>query len=295
MTPAEFGFLRDFLKERSGLTVTEEKQYLLESRLMPLARKSGLPSMSALVAALKAPDGEPLRRDATEAMTINESSFFRDKIPFENFEQIMAPALAKARASKRRLRIWCAAASTGQEPYSIAIKVKDLDPLLAGWNVEILGTDIAGEVLEKAKAGLYSQFEVQRGMPIQMLVKHFQQTGGLWQIDSSLRAMVRYEQFNLLDDFSRLGSFDIVFCRNVLIYFDGETKRDILSRIARQLAPDGYLILGAAETVIGVSDLFRPLPDARGLYMLAGAQAQAAAAPVAHTMDQPVAAMRSGT
>lgn len=275
MTPAEFGFLRDFLKERSGLVVTEEKQYLLESRLMPLARKSGLPSMSALVVALRAPDSDQLRRDATEAMTINESFFFRDKIPFDNFEHIMAPALARARQSRRRLRVWCAAASTGQESYSIAIKVKELDPLLAGWNVEIFGTDISGEVLEKAKSGLYSQFEVQRGMPIQQLVKYFKQTGSLWQIDSALRAMARFEQFNLLDDFSRFGTFDIVFCRNVLIYFDAETKRDILSRIARQMAPDGYLILGAAETVIGITDVFKSVPDARGLYTRAGVAPQA--------------------
>lgn len=284
MTPTEFAFLRDFLRARSGLVTTEEKRYLLESRLMPLARKWGLPSMSALVMALRAPDGDELRREATEAMTINESFFFRDKIPFDNFEQIMVPALAKARLAKRRLRIWCAAASTGQEPYSLAIKVKELAPLLAGWNVEILATDISQQVLEKARSGLYSQFEVQRGMPIQQLVKYFQQTGSLWQIDSGLRAMVRYEQFNLLDDFSRFGGFDIVFCRNVLIYFDAETKRDVLTRISRQLAPDGYLVLGAAETVIGISDVYRTLPDARGLYMpveTAPGQAQAAAGKVA--------------
>lgn len=298
MTPGEFTFLRDFLKERSGLAVTEEKQYLLESRLMPLARKSGLPSMSALVMALRAPDSEQLRRAATEAMTINESFFFRDKIPFDNFEKIMAPAMAKARQSKRRLRIWSAAASTGQEPYSLAIKIKELEPLLAGWNVEIFGTDISGDVLEKARSGLYSQFEVQRGMPIQQLVKYFQQAGSMWQIDSGLRAMVRYEQFNLLNDFARFGTFDIVFCRNVLIYFDGETKRDVLTRIARQMAPDGYLVLGAAETVIGITDVFKTVPDARGLYTLADGVAQANSAqraPLAHSMPQQIAAMRSGT
>lgn len=268
MTPTDFAYLRDMLKERSGLVVTEEKQYLLESRLMPLARKSGLGSISDLVLAMRAPDGEKMRHAATEAMTINESFFFRDKTPFENFTRIMAPALIETRAPRRRLRIWCAAASTGQEPYSLAIEIKEMDPKLAGWNVEILGTDLSGEVLEKAKSGLYSQFEVQRGMPIQRLIKYFQQAGSLWQIDASVRAMVRFEQFNLLEDFGRFGRFDIVFCRNVLIYFDTETKRDILSRIAKQLEPDGYLVLGAAETVIGITEDFVPVPEARGLYAL---------------------------
>jgi chemotaxis protein methyltransferase CheR len=275
MTPDEFGYLRDLLKERSGLVVTEEKQYLLETRLMPLARKSGVHNMSELIAALRAPDGEPLRKQATEAMTINESFFFRDKMPFENFENIMVPTLTGARGARRQLRIWSAAASTGQEPYSLAIQVREMEDWLAGWNVEILGTDISAEVLEKARSGLYSQFEVQRGMPIQKLVQYFQQNGSLWQIDSALRAMVRYEQFNLLDDFSRFGTFDIVFCRNVLIYFDADTKRDILARIARQMAPDGYLVLGAAETVLGIAEDFTPVPEARGLYALNGQGAPA--------------------
>ncbi len=266
MTPAEFAYLRDMLKDRSGLIVTEEKQYLLESRLMPLARKTGMPSLSELVAALRAPDGEQLRKDATEAMTINESFFFRDKTPFENFSDVIVPALTESRAATRRLRVWCAAASTGQEPYSIAIQVREMDGKLSGWNVDIFGTDLSGDVLEKAKAGLYSQFEVQRGMPIQMLVKYFKQAGNLWQIDAGIRAMVRLEQFNLLNDFSRFGTMDVVFCRNVLIYFDIDTKRDILNRIAKQLAPDGYLILGAAETVIGITDAFRPVAKSRGLY-----------------------------
>jgi len=277
MTPEEFGYLRDMLKQRSGLIVTEEKQYLLESRLMPLARKSGMTSLSELVAALKPADSEQLRKDATEAMTINESFFFRDKTPFENFANIMAPSLIQARASTRRLRVWCCAASTGQEPYSLAMQIKEMEPQFAGWNIDIFGTDLSGEVLEKAKAGLYSQFEVQRGMPIQQLVKYFQQAGSMWQIDSSLRSMVTLQQFNLLDDYSRFGTFDIVFCRNVLIYFDPETKRDILQRIAKQLAPDGYLVLGAAETVIGITDAFKPVPNGRGLYTIATAGTETAA------------------
>ena len=286
MTPEEFAFLRDMFKQRSGLIVTEEKRYLVESRLMPVAREIGLDSLSALISALRNPSGEPLRKKATEAMTINESFFFRDKTPFENFAEIVIPALCKARATSRRLRIWCAAASTGQEPYSLAIQIKELRATLAGWNVEIVGTDISGEVLEKAKAGLYSQFEVQRGLPIQMLVKYFQQTGAMWQIDSSLRAMVRYQQMNLLEPYRALGTFDIIFCRNVLIYFDAPTKSDILTRLGAQLQPDGFLVLGAAETVIGLTEEFAPLPEARGLYTKTSAQQQAQP-PVANLDGQP--------
>jgi chemotaxis protein methyltransferase CheR len=176
------------------------------------------------------------------------------------------PGLLAARAKEKRVRIWCAAASTGQEPYSLAMCLKEMKDKLAGWRVEILGTDLSTEVLEKAKAGMYSQFEVQRGLPIQMLVKHFTQTGDTWQISPEIRAMVHYKPLNLLADFSHLGNFDVVFCRNVLIYFDQETKVGVLNRIARMLEPDGYLVLGAAETVVGLTEAFKPVNDKRGLY-----------------------------
>jgi chemotaxis protein methyltransferase CheR len=199
-------------------------------------------------------------------MTTNESFFFRDKIPFDHFRDTIIPALVAARERERRIRIWCAAASTGQEPYSLAICLKDMKDKLAGWRIDIIGTDLSTEVLERAKAGVYSQFEVQRGLPIQMLVKHFAQVGELWQIAADIRAMVQYRQLNLLADFSQLGAFDLVFCRNVLIYFDQETKVGVLNRVARATAPDGYLVLGAAETVVGLTDAFKPMPDRRGLY-----------------------------
>ena len=166
-------------------------------------------------------------------MTTNESFFFRDKIPFEHFRDTIMPALLAARAAQRRIRIWCAAASTGQEPYSLAMMLKDMSDRLAGWRIEILGTDLSVEVLEKAKAGIYSQFEVQRGLPIQLLVKYFTQIGDTWQIAPEIRAMVQYRPLNLLGDFASLGTFDVVFCRNVLIYFDQRTKIDVLNRLAR--------------------------------------------------------------
>jgi chemotaxis protein methyltransferase CheR len=266
LTPLEYDYLRKLLKERSGLVLSSEKQYLVESRLTPVARKAGVPTLGELVQKLKGAN-ERLIVDVVEAMTTNESFFFRDKIPFDHFRDAIVPALLIARAKERRLRIWCAAASTGQEPYSLAMCLKEMKVRLAGWRVEILGTDISLEVLEKAKAGIYSQFEVQRGLPIQMLVKYFTQIGDTWQIAPELRAMVQYRPLNLLTEFGHLGGFDVVFCRNVLIYFDQETKIGVLNRIARLIDPDGYLILGAAETVVGLTDAFKPVADKRGLYV----------------------------
>src|SRR4051794_25376104 len=211
--------------------------------------------------------GEALITEVVEAMTTNETFFFRDKIPFDHLRETILPALVQARASRQTLRIWCAASSTGQEPYSVAMCVKEFAGL-AGWRVEILATDLSQEVLEKSKAGIYSQFEVQRGLPIQMLVKYFTQIGELWQLNPDIRAMVQHRQLNLLQDFSHLGKFDVIFCRNVLIYFDQDTKTGIFGRLAKMLEPDGMLLLGAAETVVGISNAFRPHPDRRGLYLL---------------------------
>lgn len=280
MSTMEFTYLRDFLKEKSGLVLTEEKQYLLDCRLLPVARDNGMETLAELVTAMKKPGAGALQGAVVEAMTINESFFFRDKTPFENFTNVMMPAMLESRRAARKLRIWCAAASSGQEPYSLSMLLKDMSDKMPGWNIDIIGTDLSSEILEKAKAGLYSQFEVQRGLPIALLVKYFKQQGSLWQIDSAIRAMVQYKQFNLLESFRTLGQFDIVFCRNVLIYFDPPTKRDILERAAQQMAPDGYLVLGAAETVIGLTDQFAPVSGVRGLYMRTDA-AKAAAAPAA--------------
>lgn len=267
MTPLDYDYLRGFLKTRSGLVLSSDKQYLIESRLMPIVRKQGLNGITDLVARLRAPGAEVLATRVTEAMTTNESFFFRDKTPFDHFREVMMPALLKARATKRQIRIWCAAASTGQEPYSLAMILKEMAAQIAGWRIEIIGTDLSGEVLERAKAGAYTQFEVQRGLPIQMLLKHFTQNGDQWIVSPEIRSMVHYRTLNLLNDFSALGQFDIVYCRNVLIYFDQPTKIDVLNRTARQLASDGYLLLGAAETVVGLTDAFKPVADRRGLYM----------------------------
>jgi chemotaxis protein methyltransferase CheR len=265
VSPHDYDFLCKLLKERSGLALAGDKQYLVESRLQPLARKAGLGSLAELVAKLRE-GGDRLAVEVVHAMTTNESFFFRDKIPFDHFRDTIMPALLAARASERRIRIWCAAAATGQEPYSLAICLKEMKDKIADWRIEILGTDLSTSVLEKAEAGVYTQFEVQRGLPIQMLMKHFAQVGEMWQIAADIRGMVQYRALNLLADFSHLGAFDLVFCRNVLIYFDQDTKVDVLNRLARVTAPHGYLVLGAAETVVGLTDAFKPVPDRRGLY-----------------------------
>jgi chemotaxis protein methyltransferase CheR len=264
VTPIDYEFLRKLLKERSGLDLSADKQYLVESRLIPLARKAELPGIAELVGKIKA-GSAALTAEVVEAMTTNETFFFRDKIPFDHLRESILPALVQARASRRSLRIWCAASSTGQEPYSIAMCVKEFAGL-AGWRVEIVATDLSQEVLEKSKAGIYSQFEVQRGLPIQMLVKYFTQTGELWQLKADLRAMVQHRQLNLLQDFSHLGTFDVIFCRNVLIYFDQDTKVAVFDRLARMVEADGVLLLGAAESVVGISDAFKPYPERRGVY-----------------------------
>ena len=264
MTPLDYEFLRKLLKERSGLDLSSDKQYLVESRLVPLARKAALQGIPELVQKMKA-GGEALITEVVEAMTTNETFFFRDKIPFDHLRETILPDLVRARASRQTLRIWCAASSTGQEPYSVAMCVKEFAGL-AGWRVEVLATDLSQEVLEKSKAGIYSQFEVQRGLPIQMLVKYFTQVGELWQLNPDIRAMVQHRQLNLLQDFSHLGKFDVIFCRNVLIYFDQGTKTAIFERLARMIEPDGVLTLGAAESVVGISEAFKPYLDRRGLY-----------------------------
>jgi chemotaxis protein methyltransferase CheR len=266
MTPHDYDYFRKMLKERSGLVLSAEKQYLVESRLLPLARKAGLAGLSELVEQLKRPNAESLVVEVVEAMMTNESYFFRDKLPFDHFRDTILPGLLASRATQRRIRIWSAASSTGQEPYSLAIALKEIEHKLSGWRVEILATDLSTEVLEKAKAGVYSQFEVQRGLPIQMLVKYFSQIGDCWQIAPAIRAMVQFRPINLLNDFTNLGMFDLVFCRNVLIYFDQETKIGVLKRLAQSVERDGYLVLGAAETVVGLTDSFKPIADLRGLY-----------------------------
>ena len=265
MTPPDYEYLRKYLKDHSGLDLSADKQYLIESRLLPLARRAGLSGISDLVQKMKG-GSAAFNTQVVEAMTTNETFFFRDKVPFEHFRDLIMPHLLASRANRKTVRIWCAAGSTGQEPYSLAMSLKEMGAQLAGWRAEIIATDLSQEVLEKSRAGLYSQFEVQRGLPIQMLVKYFKQVGELWQINAEIRAMVQHRQLNLLHDFSQLGVFDVIFCRNVLIYFDQETKMQVFNRLAKAMEPDGFLMLGAAETVVGLTTVFKPVAERRGVY-----------------------------
>jgi chemotaxis protein methyltransferase CheR len=266
MNTDDFNVLSKLIKDRSGLVLTPDKGYLLESRLLPIARKWDLKTLDDLVARVRTRMENALIRDVVEAMTTNESFFFRDVKPFDQFRQVVLPALLAARSTHRHIRIWSAACSSGQEPYSLAMILNEERLKLSGWTVEITATDLSTEILAKAQAGIYSQFEVQRGLPVQLMVKYFKQTGDRWQIDSAIRDMVKYRPFNLLDDLGGLGNFDVVFCRNVLIYFDQPTKTMILERIAKQLSPTGYLYLGGAETVVGITNKFQPMAEHRGLY-----------------------------
>lgn len=265
---SDFDLYQNLLYEKSGLVVTQDKTYLLDSRLTPIAKKWGYATLDAMTVALRAFPDQNLIKDIVEAMTTNETSFFRDQKPFTLFETIVLPAVVQARAKgSRKIRIWCAAASTGQEPYTLAMLLKEKEALWRGCSIEMVCTDISEEALAMAKAGLYSQFEVQRGLPINYLMKYFKQIDDKWQISDEIRNMIKYTYFNLLSDMKQLGTFDIIFCRNVLIYFDEKTKGQVLNRMSTQITPDGFLFMGGAETTLGITDKFKPLESQRGLYV----------------------------
>jgi chemotaxis protein methyltransferase CheR len=274
MNPESFAFIAGLVKGRSGLVLAPDQGYMLETRLSPLLKREGLPSIDALALRLKDPRAAAMAEAVTEALTTNESSFFRDGKPFEHLRRAL-PLLAAARAPGAPLRIWSAACSTGQEAYSIAMILAELAPALAGRRLEILGTDIAQEVLARAREGSFTQFEVQRGLPARLLVKHFRQEEGRWRVAPELRAMTRFERWNLLSDIRALGRFDVIFCRNVLIYFDTPTKARVLEAMAAQLVPDGVLYLGGAETVLGLTGRLVPVAGERGVYEKARAAALA--------------------
>ncbi len=269
MKPDDFDLFAVLVKQRSGLVLTREKAYLLESRLLPVARKYNLKSLEDMAQAIRSTRQEAMMADVTEAMTTNETFFFRDQKPFTIFQKTLLPRMLASRASRKQIRIWSAASSSGQEAYSLAMICSEEAAKLQGWRVEIIGTDISREMVERAKTGIYSQFEVQRGLPVTLLVKYFQQLStDKWQLKDSIRQMVQFREANLLQDFGSIGSFDIVYCRNVLIYFDPPTKTRILELIGGVLAPDGALLLGGAETVLGISDKFKPAGGEHGLYVL---------------------------
>lgn len=282
MNPQDFEYLKDFLKTRSGIVLSADKLYLVESRLTPVARELGMSGIDELIDTLRKTVDESLKTKITDAMTTNESFFFRDQSPFDNLRDHVLPSMVAARKAKgqNRIRIWSAACSSGQEPYTIAMMLLENKAKFGDMSFEILATDLSTEIVDKAKEGAYSQFEVQRGLPIQLLVKYFTQTDTAWQISDEIRSMIRFQTFNLLDSYGVLGKFDIIFCRNVLIYFDQDTKGAILSRMADISAPDASLFLGGAESVIGISSDYQPVTGVRGVYQFASGAAAAGAAPI---------------
>lgn len=270
MTPDDFAFVCRLVRDRSAIVLEAGKEYLVEARLTPVARKYQLGSLGELVARLRSPAEQELRTRVVEAMVTTETSFFRDLAPFEGLRKTVLPELIAARGTERRLNVWSAACSSGQEPYSAAILLRDHFPELAAWRVSILATDLSADILAKAREGLYSQVEANRGLPAAALVKHFRQEGSGWRVSDEVRRAVEFREMNLTRLWPALPKMDVVLLRNVMIYFDVDTKRAILSRVAKVLRPDGYLILGAAETTMNLDDSFRRVESLKGgFYKLA--------------------------
>ena len=267
MKPQSFETLASLLRQGSGLVIGPDKTYLLETRLTAILKTAGLRDLDALAERVRPGGAGVLERQVIEAMTTNESFFFRDDKPFAHFRTHALPRLHASRPAAAKLRIWSAASSAGQEAYSLAMILAECRPQMSARSVEIIGTDISREQMLRAQEGLYTQFEVQRGLPIQYLVKYFRKDGANWRVNDAIRGMAAFREWNLLADLRPLGQFDVVFCRNVLIYFDQPTKRRALEAIARQMAPDGVLYLGGAETVLGITDDFAAAPGQPGVYV----------------------------
>jgi chemotaxis protein methyltransferase CheR len=262
IAPEAFGFVRDLVRRESAIVLSQGKEYLVESRLLPVARAEGLANIEGLIDKVRQHPNGPASRRLVEALTTNETSWFRDGDPFTALRSTVVPALAPSRTTSRRLRIWSAACSSGQEAYSTAITLLET-PAMADWTIEILGTDLSSEMVQRARDGRYSQLEVNRGLPASSLVRYFERDGAGWRVNAQLRAMTRFSELNLMRPYTGVGRFDVVFLRNVLIYFDVETKRDILRRVRQVLAPDGFLYLGAAEMTMGVDDAWERVPAGR--------------------------------
>lgn len=259
-------FLFTCLHKESGLVLDDSKSYLLESRLEPLAAQEGFHSLEELGKKLMKVPSPSLIQKVIEAMTTNETSFFRDRVPFDIFKNQIVPNLLKANEKIRKIRIWSACCSSGQEPYSISMLFSDFGPQIQHWDIKILATDIDQKVLQHAQAGTYTQYEVQRGLPIHYLTRYFTRADTAWTMNPEVRKRIEFKLLNLLTDFTCFGMFDTIFCRNVLIYFDLDTKKKILEQMARMLSPSGVLFLGSTETSFGVTDKITRVSSDKGHY-----------------------------
>jgi chemotaxis protein methyltransferase CheR len=264
MTARDFEFICRLLRERSAVVLEAGKEYLVEARLTPLVRELDLNSIGELISRLRSQNENGLYRRIVEALVTTETSFFRDHTPFESLRKSVIPELARRRSGARRLHIWCAASSNGQEPYSVALLLREYFPELAGWKILILASDLSRQALGQARQGLYSQIEVNRGLPASLLVKYFEQHGTHWQLKGHVRSMVEFQEINLSRDWPVLAPMDLVLLRNVMIYFDVETKKKILAKLVRVLKPDGYLLLGGAETTLNLHDSYRRIESLKG-------------------------------
>ena len=276
LSAPDYAFIRELARESAGIVIEQGKEYLVETRLGPLAAREGFASLEAFVASLRAHPRNGQHRKAVEAMTINETSFFRDIRPFDALKQVVLPEVIARNAATRQLNIWSAACSSGQEPYSLAMLLREHFPQLAGWTIRIFGTDLSEEMLKRAASGRYGQLEVNRGLPAPLLIKYFQRSGLDWVIREELRRMVQFLPANLTGEWPSLPRMDVVLIRNVMIYFDVETKKRILARIRGLLRPGGALFLGASETTLNLD-----VPLERILAAGATYYRDAAAAPAA--------------
>lgn len=263
ISPIHFDFVRAMVRKESAIALEPGKEYLVESRLTTLARQLGMVTAEQLIEEVRRQPDTGLRYRIVEAMTTNETSFFRDVAPFDALRGHVLPDLIARRTASKALRIWCGAASTGQEPYSLAMLIREHFPSLASWRVEIVATDISREVLDRARTGCYSQLEVNRGLPASMLVKYFDKDGIAWRVKAPLRDMITFREMNLIGHWSGVDNADLVMMRNVLIYFDVTIKKQILAGVRRVLRPDGYFLLGSAESTMNVDDNYRRVPVGR--------------------------------
>jgi chemotaxis protein methyltransferase CheR len=256
MRPADFDYVRNYVRSQAAIVIEPGKEYLVESRLTTLARKENIASIDLLVDQLRSRPGSPLHRRVVDAMTTNETSFFRDLNPFEALKKHILPELIEKRRSERQLNFWCGAASTGQESFSVLMTIAEHFPEILQWNFNFIATDLSLGVLAQAQSGLYTQLEVNRGLPAPLLVKYFKRNGNEWEFDPVLRKKVIFKELNLMSAWPFMPAMDVVFLRNVLIYFDLETKRTILGKVRKVLRPNGYLFLGGAETTMNIDDAF---------------------------------------
>lgn len=267
LAPEDFEFVAELILDRSAIVIEPHRAYLVEARLVPLARRLGFSNSAALVAQLRsAQRSDPLVRATVEAMTTNETSFFRDQHPFTTLKEIVIPNLIQARQSTRQLNLWCAASSSGQEPYTVCMLLREYFPELASWNINFFATDLSTAILKRAEEGIYSQLEISRGLPAQLLVRYFDKVGPEWHVKENIRSMVSFSQLNLIEPWPDMPKLDIVFIRNVLIYFDSDSKREILHAIRQRLQPDGYLFLGNAETTRTLDPQFQPTTHGKATY-----------------------------